>query len=41
MNTSFPHTNSSYPRCVDGRAAVVIVEQGPQFLGASLMFVRF
>jgi hypothetical protein len=51
--------NSKYPRCVDGRAGVVFLEQqpdhswavtlqgddaraenGPQFLGASLLFVR-
>jgi len=54
----FTSQNSIFPRCVDGRAAQVIVEfvdgrfqvvakdeqarqeNGPQFLGASLVFVR-
>ena len=54
----FTSQNSIFPRCIDGRAAQVIVEfsanklkvvakddqarqeNGPQFLGASLVFVR-
>lgn len=58
MSNNFITQNSQYPRCIDGRPAVAIVEwngvqwrvaksgesaaheAGPQFLGASLLFVK-